>query len=154
MATQKRIVEPGFTLDPTITISKPAPPTLASASEPVLMPVTNPRLKKFNPISAKADAWGQINVLKPLGRSRPVQEASLPPGQSVVPNKPPTLTVPTSTSLPFTNSHRMDTVVTSEPDIADPILDDQPRVDSPMEIDSGVSLLDPVAFLESAVENV
>jgi hypothetical protein len=48
----------------------------------------------------------------------------------------------------------MEAVVSSEPDIADPILDDASRVDSPMEIDNGVFLPDPVLFLESAVENV
>jgi hypothetical protein len=151
-ATQKRIVEPVFTLDPTDTISKPAPPTLTSASEPVLMSPTNPRPKKFNPISAKANAWDQVNVLRPLGRSRPVQEASLPPVQSVVQNKPPSLIIQTST--PSTNSHRVEAMISSEPNIADSILHDEPRADSPMEIDNGVSLLDSVAFLESAVENV
>jgi hypothetical protein len=118
------------------------------------MTPTNPRLKKYSPISAKESAWDQLNVLRPLGRSRPVQMASLPPGQSMAPNRPPSLTVQTSTPPPSTNSYRIEAVVPSEPDVADPILDDEPQHDSPMEIDNGVSLLNPISFLESAVENV
>ena len=118
------------------------------------MSPTNPRLKKYSPISAKASAWDKVNQLRPLGRNRPVQVASLPPVQSMAPNKPPSLTVQTFTSLPSTNSYRIEAVVPSEPDVADPILDDEPRHDSPMEIDNGMSLMNPISFLESAVENV